>query len=110
MIRFTRLQSFSAVLALTTLLGLAVHDSRADMVVTLSVPASLAVFEGAHLLLMNSEAHTHVERVSLSETAGRFTSLDPQQRARLSDDIQYRTKSPRRGRAPFDDVLLPVRL
>ncbi len=106
--RIISLHTLSIIAATTALIGLAIHDSRADAVVVLSAPA-VAAFEGLHLLSSNTTAHTHVERVSISRVAGRFTMLDPQQRARLRDTLRYKThKLSRRGRIPFDDILLPI--
>lgn len=96
-------------IALVTVFGVAVHDTKIDTLATLAIalPAVMASFEGA-TLLHSGEAHTHVEKVSVSETAGRFTARTPSLFARQFEDKRYSSNNKIRGHHPFDDVLLPI--
>lgn len=96
--------------ALITVLGIAVHDTKIDTMtkIAIALPAMMASFEGAHTLLHAGEAHTHVEKVSVSETAGRFTVRTPSLFARQFEDKKYVNNSKIRGHHPFDDCLLPA--
>lgn len=96
--------------ALITVFGIAVHDTKIDTMTKLAIalPAVMASFEGAHTLLHSGEAHTHVEKVSVSEVAGKFTVRTPSLFTRQIEDKKYVMNSKIRGHHPFDDCLLPV--
>lgn len=95
--------------ALATIMGLTVHDTKLDAltVVAIAIPVTIASYEGMHLLLHASEAHTHVERISVGEAASKSTSLAPWL-TRNGDD-RYRRNRANKGGQPFEDYHLPVR-
>lgn len=75
---------FTIFLALTTTLGVVVHDTRIDKVASdvLGIPAAVATYASADAAMKLSEQHTHTERVSLSFE-------QPRTQARGADDKKY---------------------
>ena len=102
----------SIMVAIATLAGLALHDTKLDTMTTfaLAVPVAVATYEGANLMLqLGGDSHTHVESVSLSRIASKNTSLNPWLPSRHNEDKRYRLqKNVPRGRHPFDNYTLPV--
>ncbi len=99
---------FLPLVALATIAGLTVHDTKLDTltVFAIAIPVTIASYEGAHMLLGASEAHTHVERISVGEAASKSTSLAPWL-TRNGDD-RYRRNRATRGAQPFEDYNLPL--
>lgn len=95
----------SVIVTLATLLGVTLHESKLDKLVTAAVGSSILVanHEGN---VLRSDAHTHVDRVSLKSAIGNSV---PTNRLRTSEFKQYVTpNSVPRGHHPFDNYLLPV--
>lgn len=99
---------FLPLVALATITGLTVHDTKLDAltVIAIAIPVTIASYEGAHMLLHASEAHTHVERISVGEAASKSTSLAPWL-TRNGDD-RYRRHRANRSGQPFEDYHLPA--
>ena len=103
------LTKLSVPIAIITMVGLAMHDTKIDKLATIAmVPVIIASYEGLGVLL-HSEAHTHVEHVSVQKTANQATSLLPHLQARHNEDTRYRMgKRNNKGRHAFDNPALPV--
>ncbi len=79
----------SALIAVMTFVGLALHDTKLDSMTSfaIAVPVAAASYEGSAMLLAH-EAHTHVERVSVDNIAGRYISQLP--KLGQNDEKKYR--------------------
>ena len=77
----------SVVVALLTFVGIALHDTKIDKLTTLAVALPvIAATEGVKLLhLMGGDAHTHVERVSVKDTAKKNTGELPRVQVRREE-------------------------
>jgi len=102
----------TASVALMTLFGLALHETKLDVMASLSavLPAVVASYGTASIMMqLSSNDHTHVERVSVENVVGRLTSLNPLTPTRHGDDKKYRMqKNIPKGHHPFDNYSLPV--
>lgn len=103
------LTKLSIPIAIITMLGLALHDTKIDKFATIAmVPVMIASYEGLGTLL-HGEAHTHVEHVSVQKTANKATSLLPHLQSRQNEDTRYRMgKRSGKGRHLFDNPSLPI--
>lgn len=65
-------------ISLTTLAGVALHETRLDKLTlsTMAVPAVMAISDGS-IRNMTNDPHTHVERVSLNEMRSTSPMLAP---------------------------------
>lgn len=110
--RFKNSKFLSASVAVMTLFGLALHDTKVDTMTTfaLALPAAIVAYEGASVMLhLSGDAHTHVESVSLRQIAQKHTSLNPLLPPRHSENKGYRLqKGVPKGHHPFDNYNLPV--
>lgn len=97
-------------LALITMLGIAVHDTKFDTMIRLAIaiPVAFTTFEAAQSLTHTSDLHTHVDKVSVKKSVSKYTYRTPSICSRNSDDKRYRMNNKIRGQNPFDDCLLPV--
>lgn len=95
-----------ALVSLSTLFGVVVHDTKFDQFATafLAVPAALATYEG----VKSTDPHTHIERVSLSQFARSVTSDSPRIQPRQEDKKYRLEKNVVKGHHPFDNYSLPV--
>lgn len=101
--------SFAApLIALLVVAGLAVHDTKLDKltVLAIAIPTTIATLQGSHLLLLASDAHTHVERVSFGNAAGKKVLFAPW--LTRSNEDRYRRNRATKGNQPFEDYHLPV--
>jgi hypothetical protein len=104
----------AAAVALVTVLGIAVHDTKIDSLTrfALAIPVFAIAYEGASMLAMlglSGDAHTHVERVSVERSADRNTSLMPKTPTRHNEDKKYRMqKRVPRGHQAFDNYYMPL--
>lgn len=109
--QFLHSQPFSILLAVMMFLGLALHDTKLDTMTTMAIalPIAIASFEGANVLMSANDAHTHVEKVSVAEIAGRFTSRIPYTQTRNDKDKKYRLDNAvTKGHHAFDNYNLPI--
>lgn len=101
-----------AFIALMTLFGIALHETKLDAMTSLSaaLPAIVASYGTASILMqLSGNEHTHVERVSVENVVGRLTSHNPLTPTRHGDNKKYRMqKNVPKGRHPFDNYSLPV--
>lgn len=100
----------SVMVALLTLFGIALHDTKVDRMTTIAIALPvLAVYEGSQLLMSTDGSHTHAEKVSVLKTALRNTSLLPQRQTRQNEDKDYRSgRGVPKGHHPFDNYSLPM--
>ncbi len=102
----------SAAIALITLCGIALHETKLDTMSSLSaaLPAIVASYGTAGILMhLSGHDHTHVERVSVENVVGRLTSHNPLTPTRHGENKKYRMqKSTPKGYHPFDNYTLPV--
>lgn len=100
----------SAAVAILTFIGIALHDTKIDSMTSFAIalPIAAAVsFESAQLFLAH-DAHTHVERVSVDNVAGRYISQLPKHRGE-DDDKKYRlNRGPNKSGHPFEGYILPI--
>ena len=102
------------VIALLTVTGIAVHDTKIDSLTkfALAVPVAIVTYEGTRSLMLlglGGDAHTHVERVSIDQRANRSTALMPKLGSRKNEDKKYRlNKSVQKGYHAFDNYSLPL--
>lgn len=99
-------------LSILTAFGVLVHDMKLDRVAmtALALPVVIASFEGSsRLALFTNDAHTHVERTSLSEALSDLKTPSPRIQPRAADDrkhLQQRVVA--RGSQLFDSYHLPL--
>jgi len=101
----------SIAIAFVVFLGIALHDTKLDTMTKMAIalPAVIAVYEGARLLHLNGDSHTHVERVSLKNTVKKFTGSTPKVQIREEKDAKTRSQNNApKGYHPFDNYSLPV--
>ena len=96
------LQRAAVVLAITTALGILVHDTKFDKALSIfvAVPAALALTGVPKLA---SEGHNHIERVSL-----RDLQTHPRVGPRGDDKKYSMTKKVSRGVHAFDGYYQPL--
>lgn len=98
-------------ISLATLLGLALHETKTDTLTgtLVGIPAVIASYSGiGALAALQSDAHTHVEHVSVASINGAVhqTSYVP---PRYSENKQHLLqKNTPRGHHPFDNYTLPI--
>ncbi len=101
-----------AFIALTTLCGIALHETKLDAMTSLSaaLPAIVASYGTASIMMhLSGNEHTHVERVSVENVANRLTSHTPSTPSRHGDNKKYRMqKNIPKGHHPFDNYSLPM--
>ena len=102
----------SVLLAALIFIGIALHDTKIDTMTKLAIalPAVIASYEGAQFLhLLHGDSHTHVERVSVRDTASKYTSLLPKLPTRKNEDRKYQMqKRVAKGTHPLDSYYAPV--
>lgn len=65
-------------LAVYTVLGILVHDTKFDQAVTLALPvATITLGIGAHAMDFGDSAHTHVEKASLAHAFAGTPRVQP---------------------------------
>lgn len=100
--------------ALLTLAGIAVHDTKIDALTkfAIALPVIVATYEGAQsltLLGLSSDAHTHVERASGERPTAKDASWMPKVTPRQNEDKKYRLNKAKQGNnPPFDDYGFPA--
>lgn len=101
----------SILITLSTLLGVVIHDTKVDQLAikVLSVPNAIVNYEGVNHAIKFSDAHTHTERITLSEAVRNINSEAPRVQTRMNDDKKYRLqKNVVRGHHAFDNYSLPI--
>lgn len=98
-------------LSLATAFGIFVHDSRIDKATAAAValPAILVTYHlGSVMTLLGSDAHTHTERLSLSQAVNDLKAQNPRMQPRSSDDKKHlMQRYVSRGYHPFDSYNTP---
>lgn len=102
----------SVAVALLTLTGIALHETKIDTVTSLSLvlPAMMASYGTANAAMhLSGEEHMHVESISLENVMGRFTSTNPFTPTRHGESKKYRMqKNAPKGYHAFDNYSLPI--
>lgn len=110
--RFKNSKFISVAVAVLTLFGLAIHDTKVDTMTAFAValPVAVAAYEGAGIMLqLGGDAHTHVETFSVRQVVQKSTSLNPLLPPRPNENKGYRLqKGVPKGHHPFDNYNLPV--
>lgn len=108
----TTTKYLSVIVAAMTFVGIALHDTKLDTMTrfAIALPAMVATYEGAQMLhLFGGDAHTHVEKVSVSNLAGKHTAYMPRVQIRRDETKKYRFNSGEpKGRYAFDNYNLPI--
>lgn len=101
----------SIIITLSTMFGVVIHDTKFDQLTSrvLSVPSAVVSYEGMNQGVKLNDAHTHTERISLSEVVRNINSRVPGIQPRMADDKKYRLqKNVVRGHHAFDNYSLPI--
>lgn len=100
----------SILISLSTMFGVVVHDTHVDKlaVATIGVPAIIATYGGYNNGIKN-DAHTHTERISLSQVVRNMNTQTNRTQTRLFEDKKYMSqKNVARGHNAFDNCYLPL--
>lgn len=98
-------------ISLTTASGILVHDTKIDKAaaVAFAAPAVIASFDApSKSASFSSDAHTHVERASVSQTINTLNGHTPSVQPRADDKKHLMQKHVGRGHHAFDNYNLPV--
>jgi hypothetical protein len=99
-------------ISLVTASSVFLHDTRLDKaaIAAVSTPADVTAMyqEQGSKLLHASDAHTHVERVSLSQTVKDLSSGNPRVQPRNEDKKYMMQSRVRKGHHAFDNYNLPI--
>ncbi len=98
------------VLSLSAMFGVLVHDTKVDQFTTslLAVPAIVATYDGVNSALKLGDAHTHTERVIISQLTRSLAMENPRVQPRRQEDKKYVLQKVTRGHHPFDNYNLPL--
>jgi hypothetical protein len=109
---FTNIINPIAILiSLATASGILVHDTKIDKAasVALSTPAIMASYDApGKAISFNSDVHTHIERVSFSQTINTLNAHTPSVQPRTDDKKHLMQKHVPRGHHAFDNYNLPL--
>jgi hypothetical protein len=110
MIPIALFSPLSILVSFSTLFGVIIHDTKIDQLTTaLAVPAVIASYEGVTGAIKNTDPHTHVERMSLSQYVRGMSSDNPRIQPRLSEEKKYALqKNVMKGHHAFDNYYLPM--
>jgi hypothetical protein len=111
MIPIALFSPLSILVSFSTLFGVIIHDTKVDQLTAafLATPAIVASYEGVTGAIKNTDPHTHVERMSLSQYVRGMSSDNPRIQPRLSNEKKYMLqKNVMKGHHPFDNYFLPV--
>lgn len=111
MIPLALFNPISILISLATMFGVVIHDTQVDKltVATIGVPAIIATYEGFNKAIEKSDAHTHTERISLSQVVRNMNAQGDRTQARLFEDKKYVSqKNVTRGHNAFDNCYLPM--
>jgi hypothetical protein len=106
----TLLTPLSIALSLSTATGVLLHDTKLDKAAAAMTPAVSANFESAdRSAKLTGDAHTHVERGSLSQAVRDIKAQNPRVQPRATDDKKYlMQKNAPRGYHSFDNYNVPL--
>lgn len=78
MTRISLLQQSLVALAILTVFGILVHETKTDKALALALPVAAATFGvSMHAVGFGENAHTHVERMSLSHAFAGMPRIQP---------------------------------
>jgi len=102
--------SLALLVSLVTASSVLLHDTRIDRaaMAASSLPLPTAYEESNASKLLSSEAHTHVERVSVSQAVKDFSGNTPRIQPRNEDKKHMMQKRVARGHHAFDNYNLPI--
>jgi hypothetical protein len=102
--------SLALLLSLVTAGSVFVHDTRIDKaaMAATSLPLPTAYEESSASRLLSGEAHTHVERVTVSQAVRDFSSGSPRIQPRNDDKKHLMQSRVARGHHAFDNYNLPI--
>lgn len=103
------IQRSAICLALLTVTGILVHDTKLDKaaVTALAIPAVLASFDIDKVGRLGGTDHTHVERVSFSQAVNIVGNGTPRITPRDDHKKFHMTKKVAKGTQTFDGYYLP---
>lgn len=107
MYNFTLTAPISLFVSLAALTGVTIHDTKADKLATsiISMPSIMTTSDGsAKVANLDSSAHTHVERVSLSDVKTSQPRIAP----RAEHKKHLMQKNMPKGTNRFDSYSLPL--
>jgi hypothetical protein len=101
----------AVVISLVTASGIFLHDTRVDKAATtaITLPAEIVADTTSSDKLMNWDAHTHVERMTFSQTVRDLQGTsNPRIQPRTDDKKHLLQNRVARGHHPFDNYNLPL--
>lgn len=106
----TLLTPLSIALSLSTATGVLLHDTKLDKAAAAITPVMSASLESAdRSVKLVGDAHTHVERGSLSQAVRDIKAQNPRIQPRSTDDKKYlMQKNTPRGYHSFDNYNVPI--
>lgn len=106
------IQHYAIALSLLTAVGIFVHDMKIDKftMTALALPVVMATFEaGSKFSIFASDAHTHIERASLSQAISDLRAPSHRIQPRSGSDKKYlQQRYGVRGSQFFDSYHVPV--
>lgn len=106
------IKHLAVTLSIVTALGIFVHDMKIDKftMTALALPVVIATFEtGSRFALFANDAHTHIERASLSQALADLRTQTPRIQPRAHDDKKHlMQRYVARGDRFFDSYSLPL--
>lgn len=102
--------SLALLLSIVTAGSVLVHDTRIDKatMAAASLLHPMAYEEVSANKLLSGEAHTHVERVSVSQAMKEFSNGTPRIQPRNDDKKHLMPKRVGKGHHAFDNYNLPI--
>lgn len=106
------IERLAITVSIITAIGIFVHDMKIDKftLTAIALPVVIASLEGtSKLALFSSDAHTHVERASITQAVADLRSPNPRIQPRAQDDKKHlMQRYVARGDRFFDSYNLPL--
>ena len=98
----------SAIVSLLTLSGVFLHDTRLDKAAALAVVPVQAQYVSPSRAILQSDAHTHVERSSFSQAMRSYQTSTPGVQPRNDERKHLVQRNVAKGHHAFDNYNLPL--
>jgi hypothetical protein len=102
------INSFIVLTSLVTAGSVLLHDTRIDKVAVVALPSNSSFGEAGNKVISFGDTHTHVERVSFSQTLHELSSSVPRIQPRNDDKKHLLQTRATRGHHAFDNYNLPI--
>lgn len=98
----------SVITSLLTLSGVFLHDTRLDKATVIAATPVQAQYATAPKPMLQSDAHTHVERNSFSQAMRVYQTSTPGIQPRNDERKHLMQRNVPKGHHPFDNYNLPI--